>query len=101
MSVTQGSGFVYNKVKKQGTEVLVVKNTSGATIAGPIQLVLSGLPAGVTAANNTGTFMGNPYWTVTAGSLASQASASVSITLNYASGTNVTSNTAVYSGSLQ
>lgn len=95
-----GSGWIYNKVKKGGTSTFTVTNTSGQTISGSIQLVLSGLPAGVTGANNTGSFMGNPYWTVTAGSLAPGASAQVSVSLTYSSGTNFTASSTVYSGNL-
>ena len=49
VSFPPSGGFTYNKVKKQGTEVVTIKNTSAQTIAGPIQLVMSGLAAGVTA----------------------------------------------------
>ncbi|HEX3685447.1 MAG TPA: hypothetical protein VHU83_23130, partial [Bryobacteraceae bacterium] len=101
-SVSMSStGFTYNKVKKQGTETVTIKNATGATISGPIQLVLSGLASGVTAVNNTGTFNGNPYWTATAGSLAPGASAQVSVTLAYASGSNTSATSTVYSGNLQ
>ena len=101
-SVSMSStGFTYNKVKKQGTETVTITNTSGATISGPIQLVLSGLAAGVTAVNNTGTFNGNPYWTATGGSLAPGGSVQVSVTLAYASGSNTSATSTVYSGNLQ
>lgn len=99
-SVSSNS-FSYNKIKKQGTATYTVSNNSGATISGPIQLVLSGMPAGVTGANNTGTFNGNPYWTATGGSLAPGASVQVSVTLAYPSGTNFTTTPTVYSGNLQ
>jgi hypothetical protein len=98
VSVTS-NGLSYNKIKQQGTETVTVKNTSAQTISGPLELVL-GLSAGVTAVNNTGTFNGNPYWTVTAGSLAPGASAQVTVTLGYASGTTVSTSSSVYSGSL-
>jgi hypothetical protein len=101
-SVSMSStGFTYNRVKKQGTETVTATNTSGATISGPIQLVLSGLASGVTAVNNTGTFNSNPYWTVSAGSLAPGASAQVSVTFAYASGSNTSATSTVYSGTLQ
>jgi hypothetical protein len=96
----QSTGLVYNRVEKQGTETFTITNTSAQTISGPVQLILSGLPSGVTAANSTGTFESNPYWTVTSGSLAPGASAQVTVTLAYPSGTNVTASTSVYSGSL-
>jgi uncharacterized repeat protein (TIGR01451 family) len=40
---------------------LLFINNSGATLAGPIALVLTGLPAGVTLTNADGTYLGNPY----------------------------------------
>jgi Big-like domain-containing protein/BACON domain-containing protein len=98
VSVTS-TGLSYNKIKQQGTETVTVKNTSAQSISGPVELVL-GLSAGVTAVNNTGTFNGNPYWTVTAGSIAPGASAQVTVTLGYASGTTVSTSSSVYSGSL-
>jgi hypothetical protein len=100
VSVSSG-GFTYNKVSKQGTATFTIKNTSSQTISGPVELVLSGLPAGVTAANNAGTFGGNPYWTVTTtASIAPGASAQVSVTLAYPSGTTITYTDSVYSGTL-
>jgi uncharacterized protein len=78
---------------------VTVKNTSTQTISGPVELVL-GLSAGVTAVNNSGTFNGNPYWTVTAGSIAPGASSQVTVTLGYASGTSVSTSSSVYSGSI-
>ncbi|MBV9761658.1 MAG: Ig-like domain repeat protein [Acidobacteriaceae bacterium] len=95
------TGFTYNRFSKQGTETVTVKNISGQTISGAVQLVITGLPAGVTAVNNTGTFQGNPYWTVTTGSLAPGASAQAVVTLAYASSTNFTATNSVYSGTLQ
>ncbi len=100
VSVTSNP-FVYNKIKKQGTATYTVKNTSGQTISGPVQLVLSGMAAGVNPANNTGSFMSNPYWTLTGGSLAPGASLQVTVILNYNSGIDFMTNTAVYSGNLQ
>jgi hypothetical protein len=98
VSVTS-TGFSYNKIKKQGIATFTVTNSSAATISGPVQVVLS-LPAGVTAVNETGTFQGNPYWTVSAESLAPGASVQVSVTLGYASGAAFTVTDTVYSGSL-
>jgi len=98
VSVTS-TGLIYNRIQKQGTETVTITNTSAQTISGAVQLVLSGLPSGVTAANNTGTFEGNPYWTATAGSLAPGTSAKVTVVLAYAIGTNFTTTPGVYSGS--
>ncbi|MBV9761656.1 MAG: Ig-like domain repeat protein [Acidobacteriaceae bacterium] len=84
-----------------GTTTFTITNTSGATITGPIQIALTNLPAGVTGANNTGTFNGSPYWTVpNSSSLASGASITVIVQLNYPSTTAVSTTPAVYTGSL-
>jgi len=84
-----------------GTTTFTITNTSGATITGPIQMVLNSLPAGVTGANNTGAFSGSPYWTVpNSSSLANGASLTVTVQLNYPSSTAVSTTPAVYTGSL-
>ncbi len=53
MSVTS-TGLIYNRFTRQGSYTATVKNVSGQTIGGAIQLMLSALSAGVTPANNTG-----------------------------------------------
>ena len=84
-----------------GTTTFTITNTSGSAITGPIQLVLNSLPAGVTGANNTGTFNGSPYWAVpNSGSLAAGSSLTVVVQLNYAASTAVSTTPAVYTGSL-
>jgi chitinase len=98
VSVTAPNGLAYNKIKHTGTETFTVTNTSGATISGPIQLVLWQMPANVTPVNNTGSFTGSPYWTVTSSSLIPGGSASVTVTLSYTSGATPTVTTNVYSG---
>lgn len=98
VSVTS-SGLTYNRLKKQGSETITITNTGGTAVTGPIQLVLGIAGSGVTAANSTGTYNGNPYWTAQAGSLAPGASASITVTFSYTAGTNFTTSSTVYSGS--
>jgi len=100
VAITSGA-LSYNRVAGTGTETVTMKNTSGSTINGPIQLVLAISNSKVTAANNTGTYNGNPYWTVDSASLAPGASASVNLTFKYPVGTAFTTTPTVYSGSLQ
>jgi glycosidase len=95
------TGLVYNRIKKTGTETVTITNISGQALAGPVQLVLSGLSAGVTAANATGTWGSNPYWTATASALGPGASVSLSVTFSYSAGTNVSTTAAVYSATLR
>jgi hypothetical protein len=70
---------------------------SSATINGPLQLLLTITGGGVTAANATGTYQGNPYWTA-AGPLAPGASLTFTVAFNYALGTNFTTVPTLYSG---
>lgn len=102
VSVTATNGLLYNRIKHTGSETLTVTNTSGATISGPIQLVIAGLPPGVTATNNTGTFPnvnGNPYWTLNDGSpLGPGASTQVTVTFSYTTSSSWSLTFHVYSG---
>lgn len=98
VSVTAPNGLAYNKLKKTYTETYVIKNTSGATISGPIELVVWELPQGATASNNTGFYTGSPYWTVTAGSLTPGASTQVAVTFSSTTATPIQATTSVFSG---
>jgi hypothetical protein len=60
VSVTS-TGFVHSRVTGTFNGTMTVKNTSGQSIAGPIEIVLTKLAAGVTLSNATGTTAGNPY----------------------------------------
>jgi hypothetical protein len=91
------SGLVYNRIVKTGTETVKVTNTSGATISGPLELVLAINNPAVTAKNAVGLFGGNPYWT-TAGSLAPGASVTFTVTFNYALGASFATTPSFYQG---
>jgi hypothetical protein len=73
------TGFVINRATKTWTATMTVTNTSTTTITGPVQVVLTGLTAGVTMTNNTGLRNGNYYITAAANAIAPGASVSVSI----------------------
>jgi hypothetical protein len=63
VSVT-GTGLGYNRATKLFNGTVTVTNTSASTIAAPLQLMLNGLPSGVTLSNATGTTIGgSPYIT--------------------------------------
>jgi hypothetical protein len=96
VSITSG-GLVYNRAAKTGTETIKVTNTTGATISGPLELLLVISNPAVTAKNASGLFNGNPYWT-TAGSLAPGASVSFTVTFNYALGTSFSTTPSFYQG---
>ncbi|HEX5282487.1 MAG TPA: choice-of-anchor D domain-containing protein [Bryocella sp.] len=94
---TKASGLIYNRIAKTGTETITVTNTSGAAIAGPLDLVLAINNANVKATNATGTFQGNPYW-ASGNSLAPGASVTFSVTFSYPLGTSFTTTPTLYSG---
>jgi hypothetical protein len=95
------SGLVYNRIAGTGSVTFTLTNNSPAAVPGPIQLVLTQIPSGVTAVHPTGTYQGNPYWTVSDPvSLNPGASAQVTVQLSYAAGTVVTTVPVIYSGVL-
>ena len=95
-----GTGLLYNRVAHTFSGTITVTNTSASAIAGPVQVVLTGLPSGITLTNATGAEGGSPYLTVSAGALAPGASVTVPVTFLRASGMAGVSYTAhVYSGS--
>ena len=57
------TGFVFNRSTRTYNGAFTIANTSSNPLSGPFTLVLENLPAGVSGANNTGTYQGNPYWT--------------------------------------
>jgi hypothetical protein len=46
------------------SDTMTVRNTSERNIYGPLQVVLTELPPGVTLLNPTGTYLGKPYITI-------------------------------------
>jgi large repetitive protein len=100
LSVTS-SGLVYSHLTRTFSGTVTVLNTSGQSIAGPIEIVLTNLTAGVTLVNGTGTFVGNPYITVLAsGSLPAGQSANVAVRFSDPSNALIHFTPVVYSGSL-
>jgi hypothetical protein len=100
ISVTT-SGLLYSRVSKTFSGTATITNTSGTTLSGPFQLVLSGLPSGVALLNATGTFGGSPFITISSvTSLAAGQSATVTISFSDPSMTKITFTPIVYSGAL-
>jgi hypothetical protein len=74
------TGFVVNHITKLWTSTVTVTNIGSTTIAGPVQLVLNGLTPGangISMTNSSGLQNGFYYITVSPGSIAPGASASV------------------------
>ena len=97
---TTASGLLYSRVSKTFSGTVTITNTSGSTLNGPFQIVLTGLPSGVTLLNAVGTFDGSPYITVSSTGLAAGQSATVSVRFSDVSMTKITFTPVVYSGSL-
>jgi hypothetical protein len=101
MSIASTS-LVFNRSTKRYHRTVTVTNQSRQTIAGPLELVLTGFPAGVTLYNPTGTTGGNPYVTFSGvPSLAPGHSASVRIEFQAPSAGRIAYTPQIYSGALQ
>jgi len=94
------NGFGRHRTTGVWTATLTVKNTSGDSIAGPIQVVLTRLASNVTMVNRTGVRDGDPYITVTTGTLAPGASASVTIQFSNPSNQFIEFTSVTYSGGI-
>jgi hypothetical protein len=93
--LTQFRSLKYTNAK------MTVRNTSenNITVYGPIQVVLTQLPPGVTLANGTGTYLGNPYITVPGvTTLVPGAAASVQLQFNNPENVKIRFASTTYSG---
>lgn len=96
VSVTT-SGFLYSRATRTYNGTLTVTNTSGTPIPGPINVVLTNLPATITLANANGTFNSNPYRTA-AGGLNPAQSLQIALSFNNPNNVIITSTPVTYSG---
>ncbi len=92
------SGLVLNRLTGKFSGTISVKNTGTAAIAGPIQVQLRNLPAGVSLDNAAGTQAGAPYVSAV-GPIAPGATLVVPITLGNPARATVSYDVRVYSGS--
>ena len=98
VSITS-TGLSYSRLTKQFTGTLTITNTSGSALSSPLQLVLSGLSAGDTLANATGTGAAGPYITaVASGTLAAGASVQVTLRISGPQSPSPAFTPLVYSG---
>jgi uncharacterized repeat protein (TIGR01451 family) len=65
------------------SQTITITNTSGHALLGPLALVLENLPAGVTLANASGRYQGNPYINVLRDGEVLEPGQSVTITLDF------------------
>ena len=92
--------FVYSSKTVTLNGTMTVTNQSTQAIPGPLEVVLTNLPAGVTLFNLSGTTNGAPFITVPGvGSLAAGQSATVALEFKDGHSSPITFTTAVYSGS--
>jgi hypothetical protein len=89
--------FVYNRATQTFNSTYTIKNTTGSSIGAPIELLLTGLNAGVTVANAAGTFQGSPYLTVSS-PLAPGASVSLAVRFSDSTSVSILATPVVYSG---
>jgi hypothetical protein len=77
---------------------MTVTNVGKTPLAGPIQVLLTGLPSGVTLSNASGTVGGIPFITVSAGTLNPGTSGSVSIQFSNPSNQSIAYQSFTYAG---
>jgi predicted extracellular nuclease len=94
------SGLVLNRATGIYSGTVTVTNRSGSSIAGPIQIALSSLAAGVTLVNASGNLAGTPYIASGAASLAPNASVSVGVQFRVTGSARVAYSINTWSGTL-
>lgn len=92
------TSFQYKLSTKTYNSTVTLQNQTQKSIAGPLQLVLTNLPAGVALSNATGATGGSPYITVTSQALAAGRSVSVAIRITAQSAAQITYTPVIYSG---
>jgi hypothetical protein len=90
-------GATLNRATGKYVGSVTITNNSGATLAGPLQLKLSGLTAGITLDNASGTNGGYPYISL-AGPIAAGATVSVPLTFTNPSRALVSYTPVLYKG---
>jgi uncharacterized protein len=92
-------GWVYNLATHLYVQTITLKNVGTAAIAGPIQMLIGNVPAGVTVANASGIYNGSPYVTANVMALAPGQSTSVYLQLKASSVSGLNPTKTEYSGS--
>ena len=88
----------YNKQSNTAQQMFIIRNTTRTPIAGPLQLLLANLPAGVSVTNASGTFQGSPYLTINVPSLGTQGVLRVNASYSYLGQVTINSTPQLYSG---
>lgn len=96
--VIQRSALALNRLTGKFSGTITLTNTSNAAIAGPFQVQLNNLPAGVSLDNASGTKDGAPYITVSNASVAPGAKFAVSLVFTNPNKVAMSYTHTVYSG---
>lgn len=89
----------YDQSRHTAQQMFLIMNVSGQLIPGPLQLLLTNLPAGVSVTNASGTFQGSPYVTLPGvTSLGPHGVARVVLEFTYQLQPRITSSPQLYSG---
>jgi hypothetical protein len=98
---TTASGLLYSRVTQTYGGTVTIKNTGGSAVAGPFQILFTGLSANVTLANASGVISGTPYLTVPGvSSLSPGQSATVSVQFKNPSNVTIHFTPVIQEGSL-
>ncbi len=93
------AGYTVNRSTGQYNGTLTITNTSGATVAGPVNVEVAGLPSGVTLINKSGVRNGVPYITLSSAAMAAGATVTVPVQFSNPAKVSLTYTTTIYSGS--
>lgn len=101
-TILTSTGLMFSRTTHLYVGTVTVKNSTGQTIPGPVQLVFHNVTAGVTMANATGTTAGgDPYLTVVGnGGLAAGQSVTLTMQFNNPGNVLIKATNQVYSGIL-
>jgi uncharacterized repeat protein (TIGR01451 family) len=98
---TTASGLLFSRVTRTFNGTVTVTNISGAAVVGPLSILLTALPSGVTPANATGTFNGSPFLAIPGtATLAAGQSVTVNVQFSDPANASITFTPVIYSGSL-
>jgi hypothetical protein len=98
---TTASGLAYSRVSETFNGTVTLTNIGSSAISGPLQILFTGMPAGVTLANATSNLSGTPYMTVsTAADLTPGQSVTVNVQFSNPSNATINLAPAIYSGSI-
>jgi hypothetical protein len=92
------SGLVFNRRTQTFQGTIQLTNNTGRSLAGPLQMELQNLVAGVTLMNPSGSDNGNPYITIAPGGLAAGDSITVPVSFSDPTKVGINYTVQVFSG---